>query len=272
MRNHWIAAVAVMALLGGCSSADQNTSAQPAQPAIAPGTTITGTVTLHDPIPIGAGAKLDIKLNDAAQSEIAIAEKTVEVSGQPPFNFSLDFDPKRISAERTYEIKAILTDDQRRFVQSLSAPVLTHKATTIAQVILTAEATPAEKLKEEFSKLQGRIGAMKQVNGTYMTDKASVAWDAFGESGAIRFVRVNTMLDAGGRSAVYYTFSKDGNPIIAKQKDGAMVGWNDNDEVLINERPGGGGFSDNEVKSLHDDAQKAYQLAQDKFDAANKKK
>jgi putative lipoprotein len=271
MRNHWIAAVAAVALLGGCDSANQNTPAQPVQPAIAPGTTITGTVTLRDPIPIGAGAKLDIKLDDAAQPEIVIAAKTIEVSGQPPFNFSLDFDPKRISAERTYEIKAILTDDQRRFVQPLSAPVLTHKATTVAQVILAAEATPAEKLKEEFSKLQGRIGAMKQVNGSYMTDNASVAWDAFGESGGIRFVRVNTVMDAGGRSAVYYAFNKDGRPSVAKQKNGAMVGWNDNDEVLINERPGGGSFSDGEVKSLHDDAQKAYQLAQDKFDAAKKK-
>jgi putative lipoprotein len=271
MRNHWIAAVAVMALLGGCDAANQNTPTQPVQPAIAPGTTITGTVTLRDPIPISADAKLDIKLNDAAQSQIAIAEKTIGVSSQPPFNFSLDFDPKRISAERTYEIKAILTDGQRRFVQSLSAPVLTHKATTVAQVILTAEATPAEKLKEEFNKLQGRIGAMKKVEGTYTTDKASIAWDAFGESGTVRFVRVNTVMDAGGRSAVYYAFGKDGKPSIVKQKDGAMLGWNDNGEALINEKPGGGSFSDGEMKSLRDDALKAYQLAQDKFDAAKKK-
>jgi putative lipoprotein len=271
MRNYWIAAVAAMALLGGCDSADQNTSAQPVQPAIAPGTTITGTVTLRDPIPIGAGAKLDIRLDDAAQTEVVIAEKTIDIESQPPFNFSLDFDPQRIHAERTYEIKAILTDGERRFVQPLSAPVLTHKSTTIAQVVLVAEATPAEKLKEEFNKLQGRIGAMKTVDGSYMTDAASIAWDAFGEAGAIRFVRVNTVLDAGGRSAVYYAFGKDGRLTAIKQKDGAMIGWNDNDDVLINEKRGGGTFSDGEVSALRNDALKAYQLAQNKLDAAKKK-
>ena len=106
MRNQWIAAIAALALLGGCNSTDQagsqdTTASQAAKPAIAPGTTITGTVTFHDQIPISPGAKLDVKLVDIAQPEIAIAEKTFDVGGTPPFTFTLDFDPAKISASRT---------------------------------------------------------------------------------------------------------------------------------------------------------------------------
>lgn len=271
MRNRWIAAVAALAFLGGCNSADQGTPAggAAAAPAIAPGTAITGTVTLRDSVPVGA-AKLDVKLVDVTQPEIAIAEKSFDVSGAPPFNFSLDFDRSKIAPTRTYVINAVLTDGPRRFMPVLNSPVLTHGATATTQVVLNAEATPAEKLKEEFGKLQGRIGGMKKVAGTYTTDNASIGWDAFAESGAVRFIRVNTEMDAGGRSSVQYAF-KDAKPMVVKQKSGATVGWSDNGEVLWNEKPGGGTISDAEIKTLHDDAMKALQMAQDKVDAAKKK-
>ena len=73
MRSQWIAVVAALVFLGGCDSANQNGASAPgkngapAAPAIAPGTTINGTVTLHDPIPVAQGAKLDVKLVDVAQ-------------------------------------------------------------------------------------------------------------------------------------------------------------------------------------------------------------
>ncbi|GAA0712970.1 YbaY family lipoprotein [Dokdonella soli] len=273
MRNHWIAAIVVAAtLLGGCNSADQNPAAsgKPQAPAIAPGTTITGTVTFHDQIPISTGAKLDVKLVDITQPEISIAEKVFDVGGTPPFNFSLDFDPAKITASRTYVINASLTDGPRHFVPALNSPVLTHGGGTTAQVVLNAEATPAEKLKEDFNKLQGRIGGMKKVAGTYTTDNASIGWDAFAETGAVRFIRVNTEADAGGRSAVQYAF-KDGKPMVVKQKGGATVGWGDNGDVLWNEKPGGGTVGDAEIRSFHDEALKVLQMAQEKVDAAKKK-
>ena len=85
MRNHWIAVIAALAFLGGCNSADNGASAngQPAAPAIAPGTTITGTVTIHDQVPVAAGAKLDVRLVDVAQPEIAVAENSLDVNGTP---------------------------------------------------------------------------------------------------------------------------------------------------------------------------------------------
>lgn len=273
MRNLWIAVMAALVFLGGCNSASNNGGApagKVAAPAIAPGTTITGTVTFHDQIPISTSAKLDVRLVDVAQPEIAIAEKTFDVGGTPPFNFSLDFDPAKISASRTYVVNAKLTDGARNFVPALNSPVLTHGGGTTVQVVLNAEATPAETLKEAFTKLQAHIGGMKKVAGTYTTDSSSIGWDAFAESGAVRFVRVNTEMDAGGRSAVKYAF-KDGKPMVVKQTGGATVGWGDNGEVLWNEKTGGGQVSDAEVASLRDAAMKALQMAQEKVDAGKKK-
>jgi putative lipoprotein len=272
MRIHWIAALAALALLGGCDSGKQevDSKAQAAN-AIAPGTAITGTVTLRDPIAIGAGAKLDLKLVDAGQPEPPIAVKTLDISGAPPYSFSVDFDRSRITAGRTYVLNAILTDGDRRFLPGLTSPVLTHGAPANIQIMLTAEATPSEKLKEEYSKLQGRIGALKKVAGTYTTDTASIAWDAFYEGSAVRFMRVNTELDAGGRSAVYYAFTKEGKPMAVQQKGGALVGWSDDGTLLVNEKHGGGEVSAADAAAMHDAATKALPMAQEKVDATRRK-
>lgn len=275
MRKLMIAAIVALVFLAGCNSAEQNATqnGKTAAPAIAPGTTITGTVTLHDPMTLGPGSKLNIRLVDVAQPEIAIAERSFDLSGAPPYSFSLDFDPSKISASRTYVIDAELDDGPRHFVPALNSPVLTHGNGITTQVVLNAEATPAEKLKEEFNKLQAHIGGMKKVNGTYTTDTASIGWDAFAEGGVVRFMRVNTVMDddkGGGRSAVHYAF-KDGKPMVVKQKGGATVGWDDKGAVLWNEKPGGGQLGDAEIASLHDAAIKAQQMAQEKVDAGKKK-
>ncbi|MEO7064704.1 MAG: YbaY family lipoprotein [Dokdonella sp.] len=273
MRNLLIAAMTALVFLGGCSSADNNgstPSGKTSAPAIAPGTNITGTVTLHDPMTIGAGAKLHVRLVDVAQPEIAIADHTFDVSGVAPFSFSLDFDPSKISASRTYVVNAELDDGPRHFVPALNSPVLTHGSGVTTQVVLNAEATPAEKLKEEYSKLKAHIGGMKKVAGTYTTDASSIGWDAFAESGAVRFVRINTVQDAGGRSAAKYAF-KDGKPMVVEQTGSATVGWGDNGDVLWNDKAGGGHASDADIAAMRDAATKALQMAQDKVDAGKKK-
>ncbi len=170
---------------------------------------ISGSVTLKDPVAINAGSKLDIKLVDVAQPDIPVAEKTIDVSGQPPFNFSLDLDPGKIDRKRIYTINAVLIDGERRFMPGLTAPVLTGGAGSTVQIILTPEPTASEKLKDEFAKLQTRIGGMKKVDGAYTTDEASIAWDAFAETSKVRFVRVNTDYDKGGRTSVKYAFKDD---------------------------------------------------------------
>ena len=279
MRNLSLAMLAALAVLGGCNSANQNpaanTAAQtPADKAAAVAaapipSSVSGTVTMHDPVPVGEGSKLDVKLVDVAQPEVPVAEKTFDVSGQPPFQFSLDLDPSRISRARTYVVNVILTDGERRFMPALNSPVLTGGAGATTEVVLNPEPTPGEKLKDEFTKLQAHIGGMKKVDGTYTTDDASIGWDAFAETGKVRFARINTEYDKGGRTSVKYAF-KDDKPFFVKQQGGATIGWDDSGAVLVNEKQGGGTVSDADAKAIHDAAVKAFQMAQEKVDAGKK--
>jgi putative lipoprotein len=279
MRKLSIAAFIALGLLAGCNNAGtQNataggqTSANGNAPAVeAPiPSAITGSVTLKDPAEIGQGAKLDVKLVDVSTPDVPIAEKSLDVSGNPPFSFSLDIDPAKIDRKRTYTVNAVLTDGERRFLPALTAPVLTGGSPTTAQITLSPEPTAGEKLKDEFAKLQGRIGGMKGVNGTYTTDDASIGWDAFAEHGKVVFVRVNTEYDKGGRTSVKYAF-KDDKPMFAKQTGGATVGWDDSGTAIVNEKQGGGSLGDKELAPIHEAATKALQMAQEKVDASKKK-
>jgi len=284
MRKLSIAAFIALGLLAGCNNAGnqapttaggqapaKNPAAAAAAAANAPiPSTVSGSVTLKDPVQISQGAKLAVKLVDVATPDVPIAEKNLDVSGNPPFQFSLDIDPARIDRGRTYTVNAVLTDGERRLVPALTAPVLTGGSPATAQITLSPEPTAGEKLKDEYTKLQGRIGGMKAVTGTYTTDDASIGWDAFAEHGKVVFVRVNTEYDKGGHTSVKYAF-KDDKPMFAKQTGGATVGWDDNGTAIVNEKQGGGSLSDKELGPLHDAAAKAFQMAQEKVDASKKK-
>ncbi|HEV7489646.1 MAG TPA: YbaY family lipoprotein [Rhodanobacteraceae bacterium] len=279
MKNLSIVAFVALGMLAGCNSGSQDSPANgqtrapsngstPGKPAPIP-SSVTGSVTLKDPVSVSAGAKLDIKLVDVAQPEIPVAVKTLDVSGQPPFNFSLDIDPSKIDPKRIYTLNAVLTDGERRFMPALTAPVLTGGSPSTAQITLTPEPTAGEKLKDEYSKLQSRIGGMKTVTGTYTTDDASIGWDAFYETNKVKFVRVNTEYDKGGRTSVKYAF-KDDKPMFVKQTGGATIGWDDSGSVVVNEKQGGGSLGDKDIVAIHDAAARALQMAQEKADAAKK--
>ncbi|HVV97270.1 MAG TPA: YbaY family lipoprotein [Rhodanobacteraceae bacterium] len=284
MRNLTLAALAALALavLAGCNSANQNPASAPtAATGSANGngnaaanapipSTVSGSVTLKDQVTVGEGSKLDVKLVDVAEPGVPIAEKTFDVSGAPPFNFSLDLDPSRIDRKRAYTVNAVLTDGERRYLAGLTSPVLTGGSPSTVQILLTPEPTAGEKLKDEYSKLQGRIGGMKKVAGTYTTDDASIGWDAFADHGHVVFARVNTEYDKGGRTSVKYAY-RDDKPMYVKQQGGATIGWGDNGDVVVNEKAGGGEVDEKEIESIRDAATKAFQMAQERVDAQKKK-
>jgi putative lipoprotein len=278
MRHLSIVAFVALGLLAGCNQQGQNTQSAGGQAqgngqkAVADApipSAVTGSVTLKDPVAIGAG-KLDLKLVDVAQPDVPVAEKSIDVTGQAPFQFQLDLDPAKIDKKRAYTVNAVLTDGERRFLAGLQTPVLTGGSPASVQILLTAEPTAAEKLKDEYTKLQGRIGGMKSVRDAYTTDEASIGWDAFSDHGKVVFVRVNTEYDKGGRTSVKYAYVDD-KPMYAQQQGGATVGWDANGGVLINQKQGGGTLTDKELAPIHDAAVKVFQMAQEKVDASKKK-
>ncbi|HET6546005.1 MAG TPA: YbaY family lipoprotein [Rhodanobacteraceae bacterium] len=277
MHKYLVSAFAALALLAGCNSPDQSdrTPQQQAQPAAAAqpvGNVINGTVTLRDPMQIGAGARLDIKLVDVVQPQIPIAEKTDTVNGQPPFNFTLEFDPSKVDSTRTYVVNVTLTDGDRHFVPALNSPVLTGGAGATAQIVLNAEATPSEKMDAEFNRIQAHIGGMRKIEGTYTTDTASIGWDAFIKDGKIAFMRVNTVEDKGGRSSVKYAF-KDDKPMELAYKAGGIterVGWDETGQIVVNKKSDGTQVGDEDAKALYDEAVAALKRAQEKAGGSKK--
>ena len=278
MRQVSIVAFVALGLLAGCNQSGQNNppaagqaqgnAKQAAAEAPIPAS-VSGSVTLKDPVTVNAG-KLEIKLVDVAQPDVPVAEKSLDVTGQPPFQFQIDLDPAKIDKKRAYTINAVLTDGERRFVAGLQTPVLTGGSPASVQILLTAEPTAAEKLKDDFAKLQGRIGGMKSVRDAYTTDDSSIGWDAFADHGKVVFVRVNTEYDKGGRTSVKYGYVDD-KPMYAQQQGGATVGWDANGGVVVNQKQGGGTLNDKELAPIHDAAVKAFQMAQEKVDASKKK-
>ena len=270
-------ALAALVVLGGCNSspppvgnttgANGNTPAPASTPASSPlGTTVTGSVALRDPMTIGEGARLEVKLVDVAQPDLVIGESIQPVSGQPPYRFSLEFDPMRIDRERTYVVNALLFDGDRRFAPALQAPVLTHGAGSMIDITLSAEATPGEQLKEDFGKLKAQIGGMTRIQDAFLDGDLSVAWDGFVSNGQVRYMRVNTELGEGEtaqRSNAEYAFL-DGKPMVVfKKSSGTRVGWDADGKLILNER-NNGQVSEDEAKALHADALKALAMGQAK--------
>lgn len=283
MRKWILPAFASLVLLAGCNTGNQNGNGNGnatangngngangvAQEAPIPDS-IHGTVMLRDPIPVHPNSKLDVKLHDVALPQITIAGKTFTVGDTPPpFEFDLPLDPERIDRARTYVLNVILADGDRHFEQPLVTPVLTQGAGANPKIVLSAEPTPAEAMKDKFQKLQSHIGGMKKVAGTYTTDDASVGWDAFADQATVRFARVNTDYDSGGSSSVKYAYLAGEPMALVKQEGGvtSRAGWDESGQVVLNEKSGGEPLSDEELKALHDSAEGAYKRAQDKVDA-----
>lgn len=270
-------ALAALVVLGGCNSstppatpsAPAAGNAAPAAAANAPlGTSISGSATLREPMQLGDGARLELKLVDVTLPDIVIAESTENVSGQPPFRFSLTFDPTRIDRTKTYVVNALLFDGDRRFVPALQSPVLTGGAGSTVEIVLNAEATPGEKVKEEFGKLKAHIGGMRRIQDSYLDGDLSVAWDGFVDAGGhVRFMRVTTELGEGDkaqRTNTEYAFLDDKPMAVLRKSSGnARVGWDPSGQVILNER-GGSTVSDDEAKSYYADAMKALAMGQAK--------
>ncbi|MEO7199413.1 MAG: YbaY family lipoprotein [Dokdonella sp.] len=280
MFKHAATALAVLVALGGCSSSDQpasapagaNGQAAPAAAPDQPDNVIKGVISLREPMQINPGAKLEIQLIDVTMPDLVLAKSSEVVNGQPPYDFTLTFNPDNIDRSRTYVVNVLLFDGDRRFVPALQSPVLTGDNGRNVQVVLNSEATPGEKLKTAYSKLQTHIGGMRRVQDSYLKDDSSVAWDGFVEEGNVRFMRVTVDKDEGGRSEIKYAFADNQPLMVVRVADRVTtrVGWDKDGKVIVNEKSGGGSVSEDEIASLHADAMKMLQLGQ--AQAAKKRK
>ena len=271
MTKYLVPLVATLALLAGCDQFKGSSDAEiakKAEPKVVETDTITGNVIMRDQIVVDEGSRLEIKLVDLSQEEIPVAETTQTVTGQPPYAYSLDVSKVTVIPTHTYEMRVLLIDGDRRFIPALISQVLTKGGGATADIMVKAEPTASELLKEEIDKLQKQIGGMKTMKDSYLNDKESVAWDGFYKDKQVRFVRVTTITEGKEpgnttRSNVKYAF-KDDKPL------GVIVGsttygWNENGVLMVNIKSDGSQADAEAAKAYYTQAEKTLTMAQNKL-------
>jgi putative lipoprotein len=273
MRTSMLPALLALALLSGCNSSSP--PPPPAAPVQKIANNISGKVMLREPRELSAQTRLELRVTDVAQPGVVLAQTTISRANQPPIPFNLPIDTSKVDPRRTYAVEAMLIDGERRYLPVLQYPVLTHNAASQVEIVVAPEATPAEKMYDEFKKTFGQIGGMKTFNGASLNDNASVAWDAFTQNNKIRVVREITDLDGDkGRITYKMAYQNDTPWIVQKEESPAgsnhpyattKVGWDDNGQLVLKQRVANGQNSEvsaDDAKAIFNHAQQAYATAQ----------
>jgi len=278
MRTLMFIALAAAVMLAGCNS-QNNAPQQPAQPVVQIAKSVSGRVMLREPRELSAQARLELRVVDVANTGLVLSQTVINKANQPPIAFTLPIDTGKIDARRTYAVEAMLIDGDRRYLPVLQYPVLTRGAPAQVEIIVAPEATPAEKMYEDFKKTFGQIGGMKTFNGSSLNDNAEVAWDAFVQGTnagpKIRVVREITDLDNDkGRITYKMAYQNDQPWVVQKEESPAgsnhpyattKVGWDDNGQLVLKERVANGQNSEvsaDEARAIRDHARTAYAAAQ----------
>ena len=276
MRFPLFTALLALGLLAGCNSS--NTSAPPPPPAPKIADAVSGRVMLREPRELSAQSRLELRVIDVAQPGVVLAQTAITPANQPPISFNLPIEKDKVDPRRTYSVEAMLIDGERRYLPVLQYPVLTNKAPAQVEIVVAPEATPAEKMYEEFKRTFGQIGGMKSFNGSSMNDASTVAWDAFTQNNKIRVVREITDLDADkGRITYKMAYQNDAPWIVQKEESPAgsnhpyattKVGWDDNGQLVLKQKVANGQNSEvsaEEAKAMFSHAQQAFATAQAKL-------
>ena len=146
------------------------------------------------------------------------------------------------------------------------------------EIIIAPEATPAEKMYDEFKKTFGQIGGMKTFNGSSLNDQSTVAWDEFTYNNKIKVVREITDLDNDkGRITFKMAYQNDAPWVVQKEESPAgsnhpfattKVGWDENGQLVLKQKVANGQNSEvstDEAKAMFAHAQQAYTTASAKL-------
>ena len=275
MRTSTIFALLVLALLAGCSSSGNNQPPQQQAPVQKIANSVSGKVMLREPRELSTQTRLELSVIDVANPGLVLAQTTISPANQPPIAFNLPIDTAKVDPRRTYAVEAKLIDGERRYLPVLQHPVLTHNAPAQVDVIVAPEATPAEKMYDEFKKAFAQIGGLKSFNGSALNDNSTVAWDAFAQNNKIRVVREITDLDGDKGRITYKMAYQNDNPWVVQKEESpagsnhpyatTKVGWDDNGQLVLRQRVANGQNSEvsaDDAKAIYDHAKQAYATAQ----------
>lgn len=120
--------------------------------------TVTGAATYRERIALPGNAVLEVTLEDVSRAGApaeVIGRARVEHPGQPPFRFSIQYDPSRIVSSHSYAVRARVTvEGQLMFTTDQRYPVLTQGSGSDAGTIIMRRVTgrgPLADLPASFS-------------------------------------------------------------------------------------------------------------------------
>lgn len=275
MRTSTLSALLALALLAGCNSSGNNQPQQQQAPAQKIASSVSGKVMLREPRELSTQTRLELSVIDVANPGLVLAQTAITPANAPPIAFNLPIDVAKVDPRRTYAVEAKLIDGERRYLPVLQYPVLTHNAAAQVDIVVAPEATPAEKMYDDFKKAFGQIGGMKSFNGSSLNDNSTVAWDAFAQNNKIRVVREITDLDGDKGRITYKMAYQNDNPWVVQKEESpagsnhpyatTKVGWDDNGQLVLKQRVSNGQNSEvsaDDAKAIYDHARQAYALAQ----------
>jgi putative lipoprotein len=126
-------------------------SAPPSAPSASGSATITGSAMYRERIALPPAAVLEATLEDSSLADapaIKIASTKHDRPGNPPFRFTITYDPAKIVDSHSYSVRVTITlDGKLMFTSTVAAPVITNGSPNHVSLALhhvTAEdATPA---------------------------------------------------------------------------------------------------------------------------------
>lgn len=120
---------------------------------------VTGEALYRERIAAPPGARLEVVLEDISIADapaVRLGQQVKEDAGQPPYAFSIDYDPAEIDPRHSYRVAARLYDgEELLFVTDQIYPVLTRDAPSSVRLIMKrvrpAPAQPLGSLPATFS-------------------------------------------------------------------------------------------------------------------------
>jgi putative lipoprotein len=134
IRTTLVAAAATSVLLGACATRTTPDSEVSMS-------YVTGTVTYRERIALPPDATIRVQLVDVSRADapsVMLGEQVFQAQGrQPPFSFSIPYDPAGIDPRMTYAVQArIEIGGALRFVSDQRYPVLTRDAGNEVDLVL----------------------------------------------------------------------------------------------------------------------------------------
>jgi len=115
---------------------------------------LTGAATFRERIALPANAVFEAQIEDVSRADAPatiLGSVRREPAGNPPYEFSIAYDPSKIIANHRYSVRARITIDRRlRFTTDESYPVLTngHSNKMGRMMILKRVRTTAPKVPQ----------------------------------------------------------------------------------------------------------------------------